>query len=419
MINRYAIYILVALSSFILFLLGLRLNNDNKVKISLLIFSSIASIMIFEIYLEFSYRIRPTIAKRLDIPFDKRTKVELISNLVKLGRNAYPNIYPYLFIYSNGLSTNEGKIFPLGGISDVTTVLKNELGYYPIIETDEHGFNNPKGLYKKNNLDILLTGDSFTEGCCVKPNENIMAVLRKAGYNTLSIGKGSNGSLIEFAALKEYGVPLKPKSVLWLFYVNDLQNLKEEIKSPILLKYLNESNFSQNLISRQDEIDIVLINYIKESLLKRENKSIIKSRIEKILKLYNLRLLINIEPYYVNPRNPATREEFIIFEKILIKSKELVNQWGGKFYFVYLPDFAKYSFEKDHPVRENVLRIVDKLDIPIIDIHSDAFGLHPDPLSFFPFRIDGHYTVKGYQTVSNVINKKLILDGITPSNLNH
>ena len=34
----------------------------------------------------------------------------------------------------------------------------NESGYYPVIVTDEHGFNNPKGLYKKN-INTILIGD--------------------------------------------------------------------------------------------------------------------------------------------------------------------------------------------------------------------------------------------------------------------
>ena len=58
-------------------------------------------------------------------------------------------------------------------------VLPNEAGYFPIIETDEHGFNNTKGLYEINKVDIVLAGDSFTEGYSVHADETISAVLRK------------------------------------------------------------------------------------------------------------------------------------------------------------------------------------------------------------------------------------------------
>ena len=53
--------------------------------------------------------------------------------------------------------------------------------------------------------------------------------------------------------------------------MNDLYNLRIEIQSSILRKYLNEDDYSQNLISRQEEIDGVLINYVQsERKRKRE-----------------------------------------------------------------------------------------------------------------------------------------------------
>ena len=42
-----------------------------------------------------------------------------------------------------------------------------------------------------------------------------------------------------------------------------MNNLSEEFKSPLLRKYLNDNNFSQKLISRQKEINEVLLKYIQ------------------------------------------------------------------------------------------------------------------------------------------------------------
>ena len=86
----------------------------------------------------------------------------------------------------------------------------------------------------KNKVDILLTGDSYTEGFSVNSDETISAVLRQLNYNAISVGKSGNGPLLELAALKEYGEPFKPKIVLWLYYINDLGGLKIEMKSSIL-----------------------------------------------------------------------------------------------------------------------------------------------------------------------------------------
>ena len=156
--------------------------------------------------------------------------MDALEDLKVSGVEGFPNVFPYNLIESNGLVSDKGRIYPLGTISNSKTILSNEAGFYPIIETDEHGFNNPKGLYVKNKVDILLTGDSYTEGFSVHSNETIGAVLRQLDYNTISVGKSGNGPLLELAALKEYGEPLKPKIVLWLYYINDLSGLKNEMK---------------------------------------------------------------------------------------------------------------------------------------------------------------------------------------------
>ena len=93
---------------------------------------------------------RKIISDKIGISYDTRTESEVIVDLNDSGINAYPNVIPFRLVGSNGLNTYKGKIFPLGGISNITTVLSGfDLGYYPTLETDEHGFINPKGLYNK------------------------------------------------------------------------------------------------------------------------------------------------------------------------------------------------------------------------------------------------------------------------------
>ena len=67
--------------------------------------------------------------------------------------------------------------------------------------------------------------------------------------------------------------------------------------------------------------------------------------------------------------------------------------------------------------REFVLDTVNELGIPIIDIHREVFVPHTDPLSLFPFRIDGHYNAQGYRLVAEEINNRLKADGIIPLTL--
>ena len=92
----------------------------------------------------------------------------------------------------------------------------------------------------------------------------------------------------------------------------------------------------------------------------------------------------------------------------------MVSGWGGKMYFVYQPAFARYSTGNEHPNRNFVMRTATELDIPIIDIHKEVFDPHPDPLSLFPFRMNGHYNAEGYKLVAEAIGKRLEADGYVP-----
>ena len=158
----------------------------------------------------------------------------------------------------------------------------------------KHGFNNPKGLYKKGKVDIVLIGDSAVEGHSVHADENISAVIRESGYNSISLGRGENGPLLEYAILKEYGEPIKPKLVLWFNYF-DFYDIRHEMESSFLRKYLTEDDFSQNLIARQDEIDNVLKDYTKEQILNYlQTKSLKNNFLQNlpIIRLNNIRTTI-------------------------------------------------------------------------------------------------------------------------------
>jgi hypothetical protein len=80
------------------------------------------------------------------------------------------------------------------------------------------------------------------------------------------LGLAGAGPLLELATLTEYAAPLKPTVVLWLYFEgNDLRNLYSELKSPLLMNYL-DPDFSQNLIHRQLQIDKALDRHIDPKL---------------------------------------------------------------------------------------------------------------------------------------------------------
>ena len=408
LLRYYLKLILIGVIGLIFFGFGLRLKTDLKVSLSVMLVITGITVYGYETYYVFSGKVKLyNYNKNKWVSYDTRTQMEVLDDLINFGIKAFPNATPGPRLTDNGI------IFNLGGISNITTILTNESGYYPIIKTDEHGFNNPSGLYNENAVDIVLIGDSFIEGLSVNQNESISAVLREAGYRAISLGRSNNGPLTEFAALKEYAEPLKPKIVLWVYWVDDLDELIEEEKSPFLRKYLDKDGFSQNLISRQEEIDSVLINDVP--IPKIERVKDMKNKIVHTMKLSNIRRWIHLLP---KPR-PIPRSQsapITIFKDILQQSKQMVSEWGGEMYFVYLPsvhsqippvDWNHFFFTEARN-REIVMQTLTELDIPIIDIQNEVFKTHPDPLSLFPFRTtDSHYNAEGYRLVAEAIVKQL------------
>ena len=103
--------------------------------------------------------------------------------------------------------------------------------------------------------------------------DDIASVLRKLTNKTvLNLGYGGNGPLLQYAGLREY-LNKNVKNVLWFYYEgNDLDDLKNVgLKSKILRSYLKNLNFKQDLKFKQNEIDNLGRNVIKNNWKKRSS----------------------------------------------------------------------------------------------------------------------------------------------------
>lgn len=387
----------------------------------LLLCINILSIYLFEIFLEIrnvrsndlTYKAIKE-AKKLKIEFDTRTKIEFLDSLTNIGLNAFSPISPRHFFgdqkYRDGLSLFNGKkIFPLGGISNSFTTYDNSNGFYPLVLLDDYGFNNKIKFEKFKNVEVVLIGDSFTEGMSVNPDHTISGRMNYYGINTLSFGKIGNGPLTELATLIEYGIKIKPKIVVWLYCSNDLErlNLPNELKSSILIKYLYNKDFSQNLIYRQNQIDSLLINYLEEKKENFRNKEKhLAISIKEIIRLWNFRSFLVIENNTkLNIETPLNE-----FELILSRAKEILDTWDGKLIFLFIPDYQEFIEPfKSHYNKEPVFEIVKKLNILTIDGKKDIFDKHNDPISLFPFGLPLHFNKNGYDLIANEIINKLDL----------
>jgi hypothetical protein len=354
----------------------------------------------------------------------KKERLEIITDLRNSGVDAYPapltptfEIFDSLFQGSNAetnpIETNS--MLTLGGISKVTNVFCTQREKATIYESDRYGFNNGDEIYDNPGGKILLLGDSYGHGYCVLPGEDVGGVLRKKGYPAINLSISGNGPLRELATLREYGAHLNPKIILWLYYDgNDSTNLKNEIKIPILKKYLDKT-FSQNLIKRQREVDELwksvvnrtmerkviekkqrkLLMIEKESDLERFFRGVdLKRSLKYVFTLYHVRniMKLSVADAYLGD-----------LKKVLSRAQMDSENLGAKFYFVYLASGEFLSRSIAPRGRQKVLEVLNELGIPLVDFY-ETLKKQKDPLSF----TEGHYNAKGYKLLADTIEEEVL-----------
>ncbi len=396
------------ISSLLIFFSILTFFINQKIKEYLIItvISLLASLYLFEGYLTFKEKPsnkeflyskdlilkEKLFEKRTGKKWDKRSRFEIYNDLKKKNNKVVVSVGPEIYLKNNF------SIFSLSAISNSETILCNENGYYAIYQSDRYGFNNPDTEWDKNKIEYILVGDSFTHGYCVNRPDDISSVLRTlSGKSTLNLGRLGNGPLNQYATLREY-LNSNVRKVLWIYYEgNDLKDLENEMNNQILINYLNDLTFTQNLKLKQNDINILTKNFIKRYKDRDRNidKEKLKFKLFKFIKIFNTRNLIFPPPPVPTPK--------LEFKKILQSTKELTEKNNSKLYFVYLPEYQRYKSNYNNKDYNLVKSIVSELNIPFIDIHKKVFEKEKNPLKLFPFGLYGHYNVEGYKKVGETI----------------
>ena len=385
---------------------SLRLRSAYKATLALFCVSLLFSVYTAELLL--------LAFQKFGAHFDGRTRLEVVADLRNRGIDAVPAVFPSVLWddqrdgnVKSALSINGSEILPLGGIAKKLTVMCNESGEWITYRSDEHGFNNPEGIWQSRDISVAAVGDSFAFGACVPPDKNFVALIRRRYPATLNLGINGAGPLVELAAVKEFLAFFRPKVTLWFYLeLNDQSELIQEKRSGLLMRYLKD-NFNQGLITRQTEIDQVLTKHVDTNGKLAEAKKVHEylNHGLNIMKLSTVRTKLGWVhgTSKVEASFESDELQIRLFREILQNAHAFVNTWNGMLYFVYLPAWQRYISPQpagDH--RDAILALVRGLDIPIIDIHQ-AFQAHGDPLRLFPFRQLGHYNDEGHRLVGETV----------------
>ena len=87
-----------------------------------------------------------------------------------------------------------------------------------------------------------------------------------------------------------------------------------------------------------------------------------------------------------------------------------INEWGGNFYFVYLPSWTRYNNRyslKNITLKNKIKKIVVKNNIQFVDIDSVFKDFKVNNVDIYNLGIYGHYTKYGYNLIADKLIKTL------------
>ncbi len=98
--------------------------------------------------------------------------------------------------------------------------------YRVSLRYDRNGFRNDRDL---DRADVVVIGDSFVEAAIVPAAETASRRLEeKLGTTVANLGQEAYGLRQELAVLRRFGLPLRPRAVVWfLFGGNDLRDVPD------------------------------------------------------------------------------------------------------------------------------------------------------------------------------------------------
>ena len=343
--------------------------------------------------------------------FDSRTRFEYYNDLLKEDDDAVLLVTPSYYL------DNE-KIFPLSGIENKTTVLDNENGFYVDYISDENGFRNPQSKLQKH-YDAIIVGDSYANGCCVKYEDSFAGLLlnNTKFKNVLTLASDGNGSLIEYASIKEYLPEITFDNLFWFYYEqNDIGDLTKEKQNSILLNYLEDDKFKQNLILKKEEVLKVKLEKHQDIIkaYKYDEKLINFYQFKNILKLRRTRNMINSIMFNFKDFVPSksSKQNQVMFEEIIKKTYKFTRQKNADFYFIYIPEYNTVTYPKqvpqEHYNKNEVINFLEEAKINFLDL-TDSIRNYKDTKSLYPYRKYGHFNEKGNKFIIKKISDKFIL----------
>ncbi|CAA6604914.1 exported hypothetical protein [Rhodospirillaceae bacterium LM-1] len=372
--------------------------------------------------------------KNVDGPQRPGDKLDLVLELRREGKTAFPAVYPASYQFFP-LSSDSGEIYPLSGIAHTKTVFCEEANGWMVYDSDHLGFNNPDNAWTQRQH-IVVLGDSFVHGACLGGGRIFPDLLRKRYPGTINLGMADNGPLAMLAGLVEYLPLLNPGAVIWSYYEgNDLYHrsgrgewrgdLARESSVPAMASYL-APDYKQHLAERSALLEELKWTRLEADMLSQGGKRAVVSfelsreiwdklrrtlGLEKTLVLLGGLLRPNeamkaaneIEDERLKRDVPVLSADMLLFQRILDRAGQLISARQARPIFLYLPSVEAYSRLKGHPLKSQVLNAARNAGFEIVDL-EETMRASGRPFDYFAFgRRGGHFSPLGHVTTAGAL----------------
>ncbi|SPF75406.1 hypothetical protein ALP8811_00393 [Aliiroseovarius pelagivivens] len=266
---------------------------------------------------------------------------------------------------------------------------------------DRYGLRNPDDVHDAP-VELLLLGDSFTEGICLPEGEDIASQIRAEEPAMVNTGTRGAGPLYELAVLRRWGMKLRPEhTVIFFFEGNDWQNIKKELTFPFLTDALDPSKPVgpvASAVNSPDAINQILDGWWGEQSQSLEGFLGRRSWRRNFFALQQSALVMGI--HY--PKATVEKPEYL---QILHAARSTVDQWEGKLTLVYIPQVDRFvgllpSASVYDELRNRVRNAADQAGLDFVDL-VPLIEAQKSPRS--AYAADSHFNALGARLAAEAV----------------
>jgi hypothetical protein len=280
------------------------------------------------------------------------------------------------------------------------------------VRYDHNGFRNKTDL---KSAEIAVIGDSFVEGLTVSYEQLATSLLANLqGKVVANLGQSTYGPQQELVVLKRYGLPLQPRTVVWMFFEgNDLEDViafrEAVLHPPNAWRAFVKRSCTRNAVKG---VEWFLFRPVKARGV--EHSGIVKTADRKDVRVY---FLYSPKPFTGD--NLGALDETA---RTIAVAYQLCSFQGARLLFVFVPekfrvfhDFCRFPEESKcrtwvpNDLPERLRRLVGSAapQVGFLDLTPElAKAVKMGALPYYPD--DEHWSPEGHRIAATAINAYLV-----------